>query len=298
MMPHTANMKRSHSSSSISSTLSAEETPGEGTPSSQYFTPPASPPPENDENYLTFSDASITNNQFCYITHVTGNEAYMKDYCLDMALKILAHNTECSASQISIASTFESQIFYFAASDRSGYEEYLNLFKNAKWIFIPINDGMAGKANTEIQGAHWSLLALLRVSKTAHYFDSWFINSPDYHQLAEIVFRGIANVLDEDVEQWMAKVEYNSPNQTRHNLCKEDAWTSCGPFVFTMVKYLVSTIQWAQRGGVEGQHTLDLADDFPRLWGADWSSLATRLEMQDIIAQMKEELTDSEAPAP
>ena len=212
----------------------------------------------------------------------------MQDYCLDMALKILAHKTKCAASHISIASTFESQIYYHAAFDTTGgWEEYSKLLCDAKWILVPINDGMAGISSSAIHGAHWSLLALNRVAKTAHYFDSLFIDNSNYHDLAGTVFRGVVNVLGENVNDWLCKVEYFSPNQTQHNLCKEDAWTSCGPFVFMMIKYQVDTIMWAQQEGREYQHVLDLGEDFPLKWGAEWNSLGTRVDMQDSIAQMK-----------
>lgn len=296
MMPHAAaDMEQSPSSSSsssssasISSTISSGETPHKGTPSPPCLTPPVSPPPENDEVYLTFNDASITNNQFHYITHTAGQEAFMQDYCLDMALKILAHNSKCSASHIAIASTFESQIFYIAASDKDGWEEYSKLFKDAKWILIPINDGMTGKVNAAIQGAHWSLLAINRVGKMAHYFDSLFVTIPAYHELADTVFHGILNVLGEDISGWMGKVEYNSPNQTQHNRCKDDAWTSCGPFVFFMIEYLVDTIKWAQSMGKEDQHVLDLEETFPQQWGEIWNSRGTRLAMQNSVARTKQ----------
>ena len=301
MMPHgAADMERSSSSSSTSSTstsstLSTGETPHGGTPSPPCLTSPASPTPEDDETYLTFNDAIITNNQFHYIMHTVGPEAFMQDYCLDMALKILAHNKKCADSHISIASTFESQIFYCAANDTNGgYEEYLKLFGNAKWIFIPINDGMTGKVNASIQGAHWSLLALNRIGKTAHYFDSLFIDKPEYHQLASTVFCGIANVLGENIDEWDTKIEYNSPNQSKHNLCDEDEWTSCGPFVYSMTEYLIHTIQEAQRHGCENQHVLDLGAEFPRLWATIWDSRAHRKDMQDSIAKMKKDMETAE----
>ena len=222
-------------------------------------------------------------------------EAFMQDYCLDMASKILAHNEKCADSHISIASTFEAQIFYGAANDpNGGYEEYSKQFGDAKWIFIPINDGMAGKVNASIQGSHWSLLVLNRVSKTAHYFDSLFIDRPEYHQLASTVFCGIANVLGENVEEWVTKVEYNSPDQKQHNLCNEDAWSSCGPFVYSMTEFLIHTIQFAQRNGCENQHMLDLGAEFPQVWATMWDSRAIRQNMQNSVAQMKKDMETAE----
>ena len=300
-MPHgAADMERSSSSSSTSSTSTSStpstgETPHGGTPSLPCLTTPASPPPEDNETYLSFNDAIITNNQFHYIMRTDSPEAFMQDYCLDMASKILAHNEKCADSHISIASTFESQIFYLAANDpNGGYEEYLKLFGNAKWIFIPINDGMTGKVNASIQGAHWSLLVLNRVSKTAHYFDSLFIDRPEYHQLASTVFCGIANVLGENVEEWVTKVEYNSPDQKQHNLCNEDAWSSCGPFVYSMTEFLIHTIQFAQRNGCENQHMLDLGAEFPQVWATMWDSRAIRQNMQNSVAQMKKDMETAE----
>lgn len=297
-MPHgAADMERSSSPSSTSSTStsptpSTGETPHGGTPSPPCLTPPATPPatppPEDNETYLAFNDAIITNNQFHYIMHTSGQEAFMQDDCLDMASKILAHNEKCADSHISIASTFEAQIFYGAANDpNGGYEEYSKQFGDAKWIFIPINDGMAGKVNASIQGSHWSLLVLNRVSKTAHYFDSLFIDQSEYHELASAVFCGTANVLGENVHEWVTKVEYNSPNQKQHNICKEEAYTSCGPFVYSMTEFLIFTIQEAQRKGCENQHVLDLRPEFPRLWAEMWDSRAKRQEMQNSVADMK-----------
>lgn len=326
MMLHAAaDTKQSPSSSSTSSTstlssLPAGETLHEGTSFPPCLTPPASPvheevnaspvhkevnvspvpptnasppppPPMNDETYLDFADASITNSQFHYFMHTAGEEAHMQDYCLDMALKILEHKS--TATHISIASTFESQIFYSAAKDTNGLGVYSTKFANAKWIFIPINDGMAGNLNDVVQGAHWSLLVLNRIGKTAHYFDSLFVESPKYHQLADTVFRGIVNVLGEDVNHWVAKVEFNSPNQAEHNLCTQDAYSSCGPFVYEMTNYLLGGIEQVQRLGIEDQAKLDLDDSFPRWWGTQWDSRLTRSQMQDSVAQMKNEVAES-----
>ncbi|KAF3008478.1 hypothetical protein E8E13_004662 [Curvularia kusanoi] len=231
-------------------------------------------PSQDDDCYLTFQDASITNNQFHYITLLGVGEALMQDYILD---------------------SIESQVFFFAAGDPSGLEEYSTTFGPAKWIFIPINDGTGNTDNNGVYGSHWSLLVLDRVHMHAHYYDSYFIESEHHLNLASAVFRGALGVLGEDGTNWEQSVEWESPHQVHNNLCSADAFGACGPFVWTMINRLVDHIQYCQRLGREGECEVGLWKGFKEDFGSNWHSGETRRQMKTCIAAKKSELEAFEA---
>lgn len=229
----------------------------------------------------------MSNNEWYWITHTDGPEMWMRDNALDMALMVLSCNQHCKASMIGIASSVDAQICLFPDSD--GKEEYAKRFHNERWIFMPINDGMIGVENDGINGHHWSVVALDRVHQVAHYYDSLFVDNDFYQNVAYRITTGMLRVLDEDLEDWIFRAEYNCPNQYLNNQCDFDGG-ACGPFVYSMIELAVDTIQRYQEDGIEDLCRLNLTREFPASFGEAWNSYDVRHEMQNYIAHAKRQV--------
>lgn len=243
-------------------------------------------PPSNSSTYLSIDNASLTNADFLTITHLTGYHSFMSDNALDTAFTLLSREKACSAADIRIASTIEAQVSFYA--DPAGKEAYSALFSPARWIFIPINDGLGATSNDSAlaAGAHWMLVALDRVHKRMHYFDSLAMGRGEYWDTAIDVARGMLGIVGEDEAQWAFVAEWHSPHQYRDNACQQDVGP-CGPFVYAMVSLFVDEIRGFQRAGVEEQCDLSLGGWFPAWFGERWDSKTTREEIQRSVASAR-----------
>ncbi|KAJ4313950.1 hypothetical protein N0V94_006698 [Neodidymelliopsis sp. IMI 364377] len=241
-------------------------------------------PPDDNGNYLQLDTASISNEVFWYYTHTSGSEKWMRDDGLDMALMVLSKEKNCDASNIGIASSVDSQVCAFP--DDTGKEEYVARFGNKRWIFMPINDGMAGVENDGINGVHWSFLVLDRIHSQMHYFDSLFVSSHSYQDLAIRVSAGMLRILGEEVARWNPVWEFTSPHQWRDNNCTFDGGP-CAPFVYQMIDTIIGRIQTHQQLDDEDGCYLNLPFDYPYTFSQWWDSYNTRTTMQERIAVMK-----------
>lgn len=241
-------------------------------------------PPSNDDIYLELDIATISNNEFLHMTDTVGAERWMRDGGLDMALTVLSRDYHCSRSKIGIASSVDSQVCRYP--DPGGKEEYASRFSDKNWIFMPVNDGMLGVVNDGINGVHWSVVALDRVHKTAHYFDSLFVNHLPYVQLATDVSIGMLRLLDENPQVWHFSAEKWSPHQYRDNQCDFDEG-ACGPFVYAMVETVVEHIHYFQQDSNEQNCRLGLTRMFRDRFASQFHSYNVRRSMQSRIADAK-----------
>jgi hypothetical protein len=214
----------------------------------------------------------------------------MRDESIDMALEVLSRDLDCDAHGIDIANSTIAQICHFAAMTEDGstreYDEYRERFKGKKWIFLVINDVIGGAINDGTHGSHWSLVAVDRQRKTAHYYDSLFINNSFHCKMGSQIALGLLLILGEDHTQWNYIPEYDSPNQNWHNQFNGDHG-ACGPFLLKMTEVLIQKIQRHQQDDTEHQCSLELDRDFPYWFKSQFNSLDVRGFIQTRIAYWK-----------
>jgi hypothetical protein len=241
-------------------------------------------PPPNNDIFLQIDNAEITNNEWWYITHTSGEEKWMLDNGLDMALKVLSCDLSCQAPNIAIASSIDSQVCY--NPDPDGKDDYPERFGDKRWIFMPVNDGMRGVVNDNVNGVHWSVVALDRVHKSAHYYDSIFVNDIRWLRLAQRISAGMLHALGENLEEWILRGEEHSPCQIRDNQCEFDGG-ACAPIVYYIINMLISHICTHQQAGTEEQCSLELYSDFPSIFRSQFHSYHIRHHMQRSIGWAK-----------
>ncbi|KAF1842857.1 uncharacterized protein K460DRAFT_432298 [Cucurbitaria berberidis CBS 394.84] len=245
-------------------------------------------PPLNDKTYLELGDAKITNEAFWYIGFTDssqGPEAWMRGESLDMALETLRRDQDCNAYKIDIANSNSAQVFHFVSKveseDGSGkdYDAYRNRYQDKQWIFVVINDAFGDVENDGTSGTHWSLVALDRLHKTVHYFDSLFVRYEDDQQTAHMVGWGLLRILGEDLDCWTFQPELNSPHQKHNNLDKGDIGP-CGPFVYNLTKLQIMRIKHCQDTGMGKHCTLELPAQYPVWFGTSFNSKLVRGQIQ------------------
>ncbi|KAH7351455.1 hypothetical protein BKA66DRAFT_575549 [Pyrenochaeta sp. MPI-SDFR-AT-0127] len=250
-------------------------------------------PPCNDEIYLELGDATIRNDAFLYIgvtDWTCGLEAWMRGESIDMALEVLRRDQDCDDYSIDIANSNSAQVFYLAAMCNDGssreYDEYRIRFHNKRWIFVVINDAFGGVENNGTKGSHWSLVALDRIHKTVHYYDSLYINWEANRAIGHDVGKGLLLILDEDMSRWAFRPEWNSPSQVHDNLAVGDIGP-CGPFVYRMTEMLIEHIKYHYDNGSVFKCSLGLPEDFNAQFGQLFHSKLVRQAIQHSIAQWK-----------
>ncbi|KAI4920187.1 hypothetical protein J4E90_002327 [Alternaria incomplexa] len=247
-------------------------------------------PPHNEGVFLTLGDVTLHNDSFNYIgatnARIYGQEVWMRDESLDMALEVLRHDYDCDAHKIGIANSTVAQICYFAQMSgyTAEYEQYRSRYADKNWVFIVINDGIGGVENNGYGGLHWSLAVLDRVSKTCYYFDSLFVKLKYYQDLGRDMSMGMLHILDENPEDWRYLEQFNSPDQNENNRFKDDGG-ACGPFVYKMSHLLILAIKRCQLEGREHHCDLKLPCGFPESFGEDFHSQEVRYEIQRRIAR-------------
>ncbi|KAF1925566.1 uncharacterized protein M421DRAFT_94645 [Didymella exigua CBS 183.55] len=241
-------------------------------------------PPFTDDTYLSHELVSITNKQWHYMLHTTGEECWMQDDGLDASLSVLAASTNCAANGITVGNSVDTQLLYrdLASAQQNSAAKFLS----ATWIFIPLNDGIDAASNANANGSHWSLLAFDRPHRHCHYFDSTGVHDTRRSGLARIIFERMCVLLGERAWSWRAHPETNTPLQHRDNLFRADDGP-CAPFVYSMVRYLVDKVHFHLRAGSAEQMWFNLPDGFPAWWAQWWDSYAVRVEMQRSVALAK-----------
>lgn len=252
---------------------------------------PAKHPPHDFDEYLTLGDGTLQNFYFNHILTVDGSEAWMDDSSFNMSLEALRLFTDCSAHFIDVVNTNISQVFYMAYSsgdwNNNCYDVYRQRLRNAKWIFVPINDGVGGGSDSSASGSHWSLVVVDRVHNIGFYYDSTGISRFNTIQkVAEVVLKGVLKILQENFEDWTWMPQENSPNQWRNNIFRWDRGP-CGPFVWKMASIMIECIKRAQHVRKELACDLNLGDDFPQWFEGQFDSFGVRWAMHNLIAHFK-----------
>jgi hypothetical protein len=246
-------------------------------------------PPWNDTiSYLELDNSALSNEDFRTIMMYNHAESWFRDSILNVALELLSQGYECNENSIEITNSFITQLMYQVGrdgdvdeNDFALYKEEKKRFANKKWIFLPINDGIA---NFGINGGtHWSFLAVNLIHHRAHYVDSLLINNVRQRWIASTVMKGLASIIGQRLE---LQVELNSPNQIENNLFAGDCG-ACGPFVYYMIKQYTKNIRQAQVDGLENAVELSLYEEFPKSFGQEFNSWFVRREILIAIAREK-----------
>jgi hypothetical protein len=249
-------------------------------------------PPLNDEPYLDFGDASITNADFLYMGVTdwrVSSEVWMRDSSLNMAMQVLRRDEDCDSHGIGIANANTAQVVRFASGSQDGsgreYDPYRELYHDKRWIFVVINDAYGGESNEGINGSHWSLVAINRVRRRVHYIDSLDVAHPSRRDNGFQVAEGLLLILDGVVERYDFRPEWHSPNQVIHNQGIDGG--ACGPFIYAMIEMMIHTIKTYQQYGREDQCRLDLDYNFPYVFRENFHSHFVRYNMKRRIARWK-----------
>lgn len=150
---------------------------------------------------------------------------------------------------------------------------------------MPVNDGMLGVVNDGINGVHWSVVALDRVHKTAHYFDSslsttcrMFSLRPTFQSACSACWTRIRKcgifLLKNGVRTSTATISATSMR-------------ACGPFVYAMVETVVEHIHYFQQDSNEQNCRLGLTRMFRDRFASQFHSYNVRRSMQSRIADAK-----------
>lgn len=245
-------------------------------------------PPFNEKIFLDLGSSVISNSSWrCMIKYASiSDEAWMRDEGLNMALEVLWRNQNCVNYNIDFVNSNTAQVFYFASMLQDAhtrhYDEYRNKFKDSRWIFIVMNNGIGGEQHG---GQHWSLIVMDRIHKKTHYYDSLWINLQSQKDLAYQISAGLLNILGEN-GGWKFVTEEYSPNQWANNLFTGDDGP-CGPFVYEMTTLLINLIKEFIDADEEDGCILDLPHGFEEDFGRYFHSLNSRLKMQQSIFDWK-----------
>jgi hypothetical protein len=252
-------------------------------------------PQYNTDIYLELGDATIRNDAFWFITVTSwrdwGNEVWMRDESIDMALEVLRREADCESHGIAIANSTMAQICYFAAfsedSTSQEYDEYKARFRGKNWIFLVVNDAIGGIENG---GTHWSLVAMDLKYRHAYYYDSLY-NDRYHTDMGRDISLGMLNILGEKAHHWKYNVMHDCPNQNWDNQFELDSG-ACGPFVYKMTEILVDRIKEHRRMGREDECYIHIDWAFRAQFKAIFHSLEVRESIKRRIAQWKA-LTDT-----
>lgn len=256
--------------------------------------------PLNERTYLSLNDQAVTNLALYYMTKQRnwGRENWMRDDSLSMALMILGQDKDCEASNIAIARTVETMAIYnvkkFGEDPQgSGMDWLRERFGNARWIFLPINDGLRIRGRG-FGGSHWSLALMDMRAGRIHHYNAMGSNL----RVAQAVSDILLDILNEDEDEFEHFLDENSPSQSRHNRAEDDGGAACGPYVYKMTEYLIDQIRAAQEAGREETYSANLPKGFGRQFKRIFHSHRVRERMQASIIrekakQLAEEIADA-----
>ena len=239
-------------------------------------------------NYLELGNSSLSNEDYRTIIMYNNAESWWRDNVLNVALELLSQRYMCKENLIEITNSFITQLMYQVGrdgdvddNDFANYKDEKERFANKKWIFLPINDGIADYG--VYGGTHWSFLVVNRIGGIAHYVDSLFIHKRKQHWIAHRVTRGLSSIIGQDLT---LKLEWASPNQIDNNMFSNDNG-ACGPFVYFMVKHFTKIIRDGQNAGLENLLDLSMDNDYPNRIGGLFNSWNVRCAVAMAIANEK-----------
>ncbi|KAH9873093.1 hypothetical protein J1614_005490 [Plenodomus biglobosus] len=261
---HTPNLKPNPDSLTMSSSTTNAQAPACRS---------ACNPPFNNDIYLELGLATITNEEWYHIMCTNGDEAWMRDSSLNMALEVLSQDTKYADNHIAILNSNLAQTYYLAglqetqeageeaqvvkgerereedgeSAPNDGFNEDRARLQNAHYIFLPLNDGFGAESAFAIQGTHWFLLALDMPNKCIHYYDSLGVTNPWRSNIAYLTALGMVCLLRQNMADWHFFEEHHSPSQVTGNQCAYDIGP-CAPFVWRLVSVLAGRVL---RGPVE-----------------------------------------------
>lgn len=219
------------------------------------------PPPNTDLYFcIDMGSAGLTNNEFRGIIEASGLDSWYPDTVLDTALCLLSKYYDCEANGIAIVDTTSVQCIRWAASDDENLNSlsaYKSMLEDKKWIFIPLNTGMEATSADVFQGSHWSLLAIDRPHKRAHYVDGYNYtrSNPDWLRMASDVSIAVGRILG---ETYARANQWDVPDQFKDNQSGNIDNGPCGPYVVKMVDYYIRRILDHQDSGTEDTINLKL----------------------------------------
>lgn len=252
-------------------------------------------PPQNGELYLALGDATISNWSFLTIRHTSGHWAWMEDEGLNMSLEALRRWKNCDDHHIDIVNTNVVQMLQSAAAcedaDEAHYDFIRQRYDDKKWIFIPINNGMAGDPESISSGTHWSFVLVDRVHQTGLYYDSFKISveqTSRIEKMGQTVLQGLLEILRvQNIRQtWIWSSQEHSPEQWKHNQASFD-FGPCGPFVWKMCHDFINNIIEHQTADKENDCDFELEWDFPLKFKKNFNSIHVRENMFRIVAHYK-----------
>lgn len=246
-------------------------------------------PPHDDRIYLELGDASITNMSWHHITATdfgtSGMEVWMRGEAIFMALECLRRDLDCDRYGIDIVNGDAAQAIRWAAIDNNPeaymYDVYRQRYINSRYVFVVVNDAYGQEHAQGTQGTHWSLIAVDRRLKKAHYYDSLRMGQERF-ETANTVVRGLLMILGDDCGRYDFVSEDWSPSQISNNIADSDAG-ACGPFIFMMTWVLATRIIKSANFGMNCR--LNLVSSFPAWFGARFDSIRIREHMQHRISR-------------
>ncbi|KAF1958406.1 hypothetical protein CC80DRAFT_559359 [Byssothecium circinans] len=207
------------------------------------------------------------------------------------SFELLSHLTSRASHSIILLGPYNAHRYYQLTSlpdTKIPWVEYNDLEEKVKgmdYIFLAIsNDG----------GSHWTLVVQVTdargpVTKTC--IDGIPVFTPSNQDVAPRTMVDLCRYLrhlypdrykgDDDIGH-----ANHSPSQRKHNRCRGDAWSACGPFAWAMAREFVQCIAGCGDEGVELEDGfLDLPLGFAEVWGRGFDSAVARGWIARLVAR-------------
>lgn len=242
----------------------------------------------NNDTYTQFSSHPLRNEDFLTIMDMTGDNCWYRDDIMDAALALCSIYYGAEDNEIMIVGSAAAQAFKFAAMtdgelDMNELRAYAPLFQGKKWIFMPLNDGIGETSAEQFRGSHWSLLAIDRPNKKAHYIDGLGIGMKNMAKRYACALQKLIG--DGGDEEYKFSIEWNAPHQWDKNFTPHSDWGPCGPYVLKMIKIMMDDICTSRNAGCEAEIGLHLEPGFSARF--DFNSYAERRSLEYTIASFK-----------
>ncbi|KAL5416148.1 hypothetical protein PMIN06_006255 [Paraphaeosphaeria minitans] len=237
-----------------------------------------------NDTYTQFSDGPLRNEDFATIT-LMNRDSWYRDDVMDAALALCSIYYGADDNEIMVVGSGTAQAFKFAAMadrelDMTELRAYAPRFQGKKWILMPLNDGIGGTSTGQFQGTHWSLLAIDRPNKSAHYIDGL---GNGMEKMAKRYACALQKMVDD--EEYDFSIEWNAPHQWCDNSTPFDDWGPCGPYVVKMIKIMMDQIRTLHNAGCDAEIGFHLSPDFRSRF--DFNSYAERRALEYTIASFK-----------
>jgi len=190
--------------------------------------------------YTRLSGNILTHDDIQKIPLRVGYDTWFTDQILDFIFEMIRQVYRTDETGIGIIDTATGQLLS-GSGDIAMQEEYREMLEDKNWIFVPINDayGQTDSSGQGVPGQHWSLLAIDRPNRKAHYVDSTLSSYVSYGfgMVIDNIARNLGNFYR---EQYEVLIDVNAPNQSRHNIARDPG--ACGPYVIYMVSLFVQSM--------------------------------------------------------